>query len=53
LIQVFLTSTKPTAIEIDALPLAVGDEVGAGAELIAHCQTHCIAQCFLAVIGTK
>jgi len=40
-------------IEIDALHLAVGDEVGPRAELIVHRQAHRVAQRLFAVIGTE
>ena len=40
-------------VEIDALHLAVGDEVGAGAELVVHGQAHRVAQRLLAVVRAK
>ena len=40
-------------VEIDALHLAVGDEVGAGAELIVHGQAHGVAHGLLAVVGAE
>src|SRR5262249_1306795 len=40
-------------VEIDAVHLAVGDEVRAGAELVVHGQAHRVEQRFLAVIGAE
>ena len=40
-------------IEIDALHFAVGDEIGAGAQLIVHGQANRVAQRFLAVVGAE
>jgi len=37
-------------VEINALHLAVGDQVGAGAKLIVHRQTHGIANGFSAIL---
>ena len=38
-------------VEIDALHLAVGDEVGAGAELVIEGEAHRVAQGLLTVVG--
>ncbi len=40
-------------VEIDALHLAVGDEVGAGAQLVIDGQSHRVAQSLLAVVGAE